>query len=83
VNSLMKEFLLMYGDIQFVYTFELRIKLLPKSCFSLTPLDNTTVGRNLPAALQHAVTVIFSLFYSDFKTCIFSDTFSLIKNQVC
>jgi len=74
----MNESVPMYDGLEFTYISDLGSKPSPKSSFSLTPLDIRTVGRNLPAALLHVVTVIFSLFSADVKTLIFLDNFPVI-----
>jgi hypothetical protein len=81
VDHLMNESVPMYDDLQFMYTSDLGSKPSPESSFSLTPLDIRTVVRNLPAALQHIVTVIFSLFSPDVKTWILLDTIYVITES--
>jgi hypothetical protein len=81
MDYLMNESVPMYNDLQFTYTSDFRSKPSQKSSFSLTPLNIRTVGRNLPAALHHVVTLIFSLFSPDVKLLIFLDTFPVITES--
>jgi hypothetical protein len=78
VDHLINAFVPMYDDLEFMYTSDLGSKPSPKSSFSLNFLDIRTVGRNLPATLEHVVTVIFSIFFPDIKKWMFLDTFSVI-----
>ena len=71
MNHLTNESVLMYYDLRFVYTSEPGGKPSANSCVLLTSLNIRTGGgggQNCLSALQHAITVMFSLFSPDVKT---------------
>jgi hypothetical protein len=61
VNSLMKKSVLIYNDFLLMYTSDTRSKTITQILLSLTSLNKRTGSGNLSVALQHAITLIYSL----------------------
>lgn len=78
VNDLLNYSVLIFDDFWFVHTSNPRRRASPNSCFLLTPLNTKTGGRNWPAKLQHAFTLIFPPYSLDVNSWTFLDPFSVI-----
>ena len=78
LNHLMHKWVLIHDDFWFLYTSDCGVKPSPNLYFFLTSASFRIGGRNWPAALQHAITVIFSLFFFRCWNMNFINPFSII-----